>query len=390
MRSARSSLEHYSGIWRSAGPELRGILLICVSTLGFAVMHTLIRYASAELHPFQIAFFRNVFGFLVFLPILAGGGFAFLRTRRIGLHALRGALNICAMLMFFYALSVVEVARATALAFSAPVFAGILSVAFLGERFRIHRWSAIAAGFVGMLVILRPGLIPLELGPLLVVVSSALWATVMIIIKIMSRTESSLAIVAYMNIFLAIYSILPALFVWQWPTAEGWLLMVAIGVTGTLGQLGLSQALAETEPTVVMPFDFLRLIWVAGLGFVVFGEIPDIFVWVGGAIIFGAGFYLAWRENRDRARRNAARRSALAPAATRKLGDQPEGGGAQQAGQDRHDETRAVVARHLVEPPGDPGAEGAAEAEPDHDQPEDGADLSLEQPRRQRRDDWSA
>ena len=300
MRSAKSLLGHYAGVWQAARPELRGILLMCVSTLGFGVMHTLIRYASAELHPVQIAFFRNVFGFLVFLPILVQSGTGFLRTERMGLHAFRGVLNICAMLMFFYALSIVEVARVTALAFSAPIFAGILSVVFLGERFRLHRWGAIVAGFVGMLVILRPGLIPMELGPVLVIVSSLLWATVMIIIKVMSRTESSLAIVAYMNIFLAAYSIIPALFFWQWPTLEGWGLMAAIGITGTLGQLGLSQALAETEPTVVMPFDFLRLIWVAGLGFWVFGEIPDLFVWLGGAIIFASGFYIAWRENQAR------------------------------------------------------------------------------------------
>jgi drug/metabolite transporter (DMT)-like permease len=377
------------------------MLLMCVSTLGFAVMHTLIRYASAELHPVQIAFFRNVFGFLVFLPVLAQGGIGFMRTERIGLHAFRGLLNIGAMLMFFYALSVVEVARATALAFSAPVFAGILSVVFLGERFRIHRWGAIAAGFVGMLVILRPGLIPLELGPVLVVASSLLWATVMIIIKVMSRTESSLAIVAYMNVFLAIYSVVPALFVWQWPSAEGWALMAAIGITGTLGQLGLSQSLAETEPTVVMPFDFLRLIWVAGLGFWIFGEVPDVFVWIGGAIIFASGFYLAWRENQARrgeareAERSAAitpcsgsdrpgpGRSASAPAAAGELRDCPERRHADQAGERRDPQARPVVARRLVEPAGNPGAEGAAEAEPDRHQPEDGADLALEEPRGQ-------
>jgi drug/metabolite transporter (DMT)-like permease len=326
-------LSHYSVIWRNAGPEARGILLMCVSTLGFSVMHTLIRYASAELHPVQIAFFRNVFGFLVFLPILVQSGTGFLRTERLGMHAIRGLINIAAMLMFFYALSIVEVARATALAFSAPVFAGILSVVFLGERFRLHRWGAIVAGFVGMLVILRPGLIPLELGPVLVVASSLLWATVMIIIKVMSRTESSLAIVAYMNIFLAIYSVVPALFVWQWPSPEGWALMAAIGITGTLGQLGLSQALAETEPSAVMPFDFLRLIWVAALGYWFFGEVPDLFVWLGGAVIFGAGFYIAWREGQNRRHRRKAEdkariagpaRSGPAPASPRQLRDQPE------------------------------------------------------------------
>ncbi len=330
----------YAAAWHAAGPETRGIVLMCVSTIGFAVMHTLIRYASAELHPLQIAFFRNFFGFLIFLPILARSGFGFLRTSRLGLHAARGALNICAMFMFFYALSIEQVARVTALAFSAPVFAGILSVIFLGERFRLHRWSAIIAGFVGMIIILRPGVIPLELGPVLVIVSSMIWATVLIIIKIMSRTELSLAIVAYMNIFLALFSLGPALWLWQWPTPEGWGLMVAIGVTGTLGQLGLSQALSETEPTVVMPFDFLRLIWVSVLGYLFFREIPDLYVWIGGAVIFASGFYLAWRENRARlVRRAEARaeaagpgRSGPAPAPAGEFGDQPEGCRPDQAG----------------------------------------------------------
>ena len=406
MGSADRVLGHYTRVWNGAGPEVRGIFLMCVSTLGFAVMHTLIRYASAELHPVQIAFFRNVFGFLVFLPILMRSGFGFLRTERLGLHAVRGLLNIGAMLMFFYALSMVEVARVTALAFSAPIFTGILSVVFLGERFRMHRWGAIVVGFIGVLVVLRPGLIPMELGPVLVLVSSLLWATVMIIIKVMSRTESSLAIVAYMNIFLAIYSVVPALFFWQWPTPEGWWLMAAIGITGTLGQLGLSQSLAETEPTVVMPFDFLRLIWVAGLGYWFFAEVPDLFVWIGGTVIFASGFYIAWRENRARRDGDAAEemadtheeeraqaagpgRSGPVPASAREFGDRPERPHADQAGEDGHAEARPIVAGRLVEPAGGPGAKGAAKAEPDHHEPEDGADLPLEEPRRQRRDDGS-
>lgn len=334
-------MQSYARAWAGAGPEMRGILLMCVSTVGFAVMHALIRHASAELHPIQIAFFRNFFGFIIFLPVLTRHGMGFLRTSRLGLHAVRGVLNMGAMFMFFYALSVTEVARVTALGFSAPVFAGILSVAFLGERFRLHRWSAILAGFVGMLLVLRPGVIPLELGPVLVVASSFLWAICMIIIKALSRTESSLAIVAYMNIFLALFSLGPAIWVWGWPTPEGWAMMVAIGLTGTLGQLGLSQALAETDPTVVMPFDFLRLIWVAALGYWFFGEVPDLFVWIGGAVIFASGFYLAWREGRNRrGRREAEERAASAgpgrsgppPAPAGKLGDEPEGRRADQTG----------------------------------------------------------
>ena len=365
MNRPQASLLRLTRAWRSAGAETRGILLMCVSTVAFAVMHTLIRHASAELHPVQIAFFRNFFGFLLFLPILAHHGMKFLRTDRLGLHAIRSVLNIGAMFMFFYALSVTEVARVTALGFSAPVFAGILSVVFLGERFRWHRWAAIGVGFLGMLIVLRPGLIPFELGPMLVVISSFLWAICMIIIKVMSRTESSLAIVAYMNIFLALFSIGPAIWVWAWPSVEGWWLMVAIGVAGTLGQLGLSQALAETEPTVVMPFDFLRLIWVAALGYWFFGEVPGVYVWIGGVVIFAAGFYLALREGQKRRGRKAEERRARAvgpgcsgpaPASAGELRDQPERGRPDQAGGDGDGETRAVVAGDLVQPASEPGA----------------------------------
>jgi len=290
----------YVQAWSKASPEVRGILLMCLSTVAFSCMHTMIKHAAEELHPMQIAFFRNFFGFIVFLPVLASSGLGFLKTRRLGLHAFRGIINAGAMMMFFYALSITEVAHATALGFSAPIWAGVLSVAFLGERFRLRRWVAILAGFLGILVILRPGIIPMDTGPVLVIVSAFCWAVVLTIIKVMSRTESSLTIVAYMNIFLAVYTLGPALWYWTWPSAEGWFWMAAIGVTGTIAQMCISQSLKETEPTVVMPFEFLRLIWVALLGAWIFGEIPDTYTWIGGGIVFFAGFYLAWRERQAR------------------------------------------------------------------------------------------
>ncbi|MEM9140433.1 MAG: DMT family transporter [Pseudomonadota bacterium] len=298
--------------WQDRTPESRAILLMCLSTLGFAIMHVIIRYTTqnTDLHSFQIAFFRNVFGMIVFLPILITQGTAFLKTERLPLHGIRSLFNIGAMLMFFYALSITEVAHVTALAFSAPIFAGILSVVFLGERFRIRRWMAIGVGVIGMLVIVRPGIIPVGLGPILVITSAFLWAVVLTIIKVMSRTESSLTIVAYMNIFLAIYALGPALYVWVWPTWDGWLLMGAIAVFGTVAQLSVSQAVKEADQTLIMPYDFLRLIWVAIMGYFIFGEVPDIFIWVGGAIIFASGAYLAFRERRlaqDRAADSATK-----------------------------------------------------------------------------------
>ena len=290
----------YLRLWRAASPEVRGIVLMSVSTFCFVAMHTMIRYLSTDLSAFQIAFFRNVFGILVFVPVMLRSGLGFMRTERLGMHALRSVFNIGAMLMFFSALALTDVAHATALGFSAPVFAAVLSVVVLGERFRIRRWIAILCGVVGVVLIVRPGYIPFELGPMLVVGSAFFWSICLILIKLMSRTESSLTIVAYMNIFLTLYALGPALWFWEWPSAEGWVLLAALSVMGTLGQLMVSQSLKETEPTVVMPFDFLKLIWAAFLGFIIFGEIPDQFVWIGGALIFGSSFYLAWRESQIR------------------------------------------------------------------------------------------
>ena len=222
--------------------------------------------------------------------------FAILRTQRIGLHALRGVINIVAMLMFFTALSISPLAKVTALSFTAPIFMAILAVLVLGERFRVYRWLAIMAGFMGMLIILRPGLVAIDTGALLVTGSALLWAVAMVVIKILSRTESSLTIVAYMGIFLGVFSVFPALWVWQ-PfglVTLGW--MVLIGLFGTIAQMSLSQSLKETDPTALMPFDFLKLIWTALIGAWFFAEIPDIYTWIGAAVIFASGLFIALRE----------------------------------------------------------------------------------------------
>ena len=289
-------------LWNAAPPVMRGILMMCVSTVFFTGMHVLVRYVARDVPPLQVAFLRNIFGVFVFLPLMFSGGLSFLRTKRIGLHAVRGLLNVIAMFMFFTALSITPVARITALSFTAPLFTAILSVIFLGERFRIRRWVAILLGFIGMLIILRPGMIPVDLGSILVVASSSIWGVTLIVIKIMSRTESSLTITAYMNIFLSVFSLGPALWVWVNPAPEMWVWLIAIGILGTIAQIALSQALKETEPTAVMPFDFLKLVWATLMGMWVFGELPDLYTWIGAFVVFASGFYLAYREHQERRR----------------------------------------------------------------------------------------
>jgi len=302
MRTLASGIQGFGVLWSRQTPALRGIILMCVSTVAFSIMHGLVRFVSEVLPPFQIAFFRNIFGLAFLLPLLMRSRFAVLRTKKIGLHALRGVINIVAMLMFFTALSISPLAKVTALSFTAPIFMGILAVLVLGERFRIYRWLAILCGFVGMLIILRPGIVAIDTGALLATCAAALWAVAMVLIKIMSRTESSLTIVAYMGIFLGIFSIIPALWVWQ-PfgfQTLGWL--VLIGLFGTAAQMSLSQSLKETDPTALMPFDFLKLIWTTLIGAWFFAEIPDIYTWIGAAVIFSSGLFIAFRERQTKHR----------------------------------------------------------------------------------------
>lgn len=298
MKTLTSSLNLFRALWDRQTPTLRGILLMCISTVAFSIMHGLVRFVSEVLPPFQIAFFRNVFGLAFLLPLLMRSRFAILRTQKIGLHVLRGVINIGAMLMFFTALSISPLAKVTALSFTAPIFMAILAVLVLGERFRIYRWLAILFGFAGMLIILRPGIVAIDTGALLVTGAAALWAVAMIIIKILSRTESSLTIVAYMGIFLGLFSVFPALWVWRPFGFETLCWMVLIGLFGTIAQMTLSQALKETDPTALMPFDFLKLIWTAIIGAWYFAEIPDVFTWIGAAVIFSSGLFIAYRERR--------------------------------------------------------------------------------------------
>tara|TARA_B100000470_G_C19728006_1_gene363205 strand:- start:329 stop:979 length:651 start_codon:yes stop_codon:yes gene_type:complete len=204
--------------------------------------------------------------------------------------------------MFFYAVSIAPLADVIALSFTAPIFATILAIVFLGEVVGVRRWTAIFVAFLGMLIILRPGLAEISQGQFLAMASSALWACSLIMIKILGRTESSITIIAYMIIFQAPVSGLAAMTVWITPTLEQVCVMATMGVLGTVGQWLLIEALKAGDTNVVMPFDFLKMIWAVLLGFLFFNELPDLFTWIGSAVIFSSAVYIAWRESKIRTR----------------------------------------------------------------------------------------
>jgi drug/metabolite transporter (DMT)-like permease len=279
-----------------ASPALRGIALMFVSTFFFAAMHGSIRYLSATIHPFEIALFRNIFALAVVLPWFWRYGIAPLRTQRFGLHALRAAFNIMAMLSFFYALSITPLSEVTALGFTAPIFATLLAALILREVVRARRWTAITVGFLGTLIILRPGFAAIGPGELLVLFSSLIWAGALLVIKSLGRTDSSATIIAYMALLMIPLSLVPALFVWRWPEPLEWPWLIGIGLLGGIGQFCMTEALRQADTAVVMPFDFFKLVWVTLIAWLAFAEEPDLYTWIGGAVIFASALYIAYRE----------------------------------------------------------------------------------------------
>ena len=268
------------------------------ASAAFAVMNGSIRHVSAEIHPFEIAFFRNFFGLLFFLPWLMRAGLGALRTDRLGLHALRGLSGIAAMLAWFWSLSVLPLADAVALNFTLPLFATVLAVVVLREVVRARRWTATLVGFAGAMIILRPGVDEITFAELMVLFAALMMASTTIIVKILARTDSPAAIVMYMTIFLTPLSVLPAVFVWETPDWNSLAWLAAIGLLANIAHLCLTHAFRAADASAVMPFDFARLIFVAIIGFVFFHEVPDFWTWVGAGIIVCSSVYIAHRESR--------------------------------------------------------------------------------------------
>jgi drug/metabolite transporter (DMT)-like permease len=279
-------------------PSLRGALWMSAGASFFAVMISLVRFLTDHLDPLQVVFFRNLFGLLAVTPWLFRAGMPALRTRRFHLHLCRALIGITAMVLWFFTLSLMPLAEATALSFTAPIFTSILAVVFLQELMQRHRWIAIGLGFLGAMIIIRPGLGAINPVALLAVVTAMVWGSGTVLLKYMSRSETTSAIVIYLPLMLTPLSLIPAMLVWQWPTPTLWAVAALFGAVGTAGHVCLTRALTVADATSVMPYDYLRLPFVALIAYLAFGEIADLWVWFGGGLIAGSALYAARHEAR--------------------------------------------------------------------------------------------
>ena len=269
-----------------------------LATIVLACMHSLVRFISGELHPLLVVFYRNLFGFLFILPLVYRAGFSSLKTNYPVLTLLRSLSGIVAMVSWFYGLAYVPTAEATALSFTAAIFTALAAFIFLKEKMRIRRWAAIGFGLIGVIIVLRPNTENFNPYMLLILLSCIFWGLSVIMVKFLTRTDSTTSIVAWMTCLLTLFSLPLAIMHWQVPTLDQFLILICMGILGTLGHLGMAKALALAETTAVMSIDFMRLIWAALIGAFFFGDRFDIYTWLGALVIFSSGLYIMFRESK--------------------------------------------------------------------------------------------
>jgi drug/metabolite transporter (DMT)-like permease len=264
-----------------------------------AMMPISVRLLSGDMPTIEIVFFRNAMGLAFFFCYFAWRGFGALSTPRFSLHLQRNICNFVGMWLWFSALAAMPVAKAVALHFTEPLMATLLAMLFLGEAPALRRWLAVGAGFVGVLIVLRPGTIPISLPALMVLGSALLYAGVVIYSRILGRFDSPAVTTFYYQLMLTLFS-LPFLVVADWviPTWANLPGLLLLGIAGTAAPYCIIRAFKYAEASAVTPFNFLRLPITAGAAFLLFDEPTEFWTWVGAGMIFAAAYFMTRAEHR--------------------------------------------------------------------------------------------
>jgi len=297
--------------WRALTPNLRGILWVALSGVLFSLLNVFTLIPAQNLNSYVMAFLRYFFGSLFLIPVVIQLGlYRSLHTRRAGLHIFRGAIHTSGMMLWFVGLPLTTLASITALGFTGPIFITIGAALFLGEVVRLRRWAAVLVGFAGAMIIVRPGVGDLGIGALCVLASTPIFSASNLISKALARTDSAHTIVIWQNIVIVICAAPVAFWFWQTPSWTDVLWFLAAGLCGTLGHLSQQNGYQLADITLLQPIGFLSLLWNALLGFFLFSQQPDIWTFVGAAVIFASAMYISHRE----AVRRAKIKSAVGPA----------------------------------------------------------------------------
>lgn len=281
-----------------AKPQLQAMGFILISTTAFSAMSAGVRLIGDTLDATVIVTLRNFLTLALLMPWLMRTGLDAIRTKRMADHAWRGLIGGIGMNTWTYALTIMPLTHATALSFTAPLFSTLFAILFLKERAGINRWLALAVGFIGTLIILRPGATGFDWHALIVIFATTSWAVTGMFVKRLSATEPPMRMVFYMNLFMFLLALPFALPHWQWPSIHGWAVLLVVALCSITMHFTMAKAYSLAPVVTLMPLDFTRLISTALFAYLLFGEVSDQASWLGGAIIVMSAVYMARRDVR--------------------------------------------------------------------------------------------
>ena len=274
---------------------LRAVIFMVIGGVSIALMQAAVKLISFELHPFIITLYRAGLVFVVLLPILFWRGRAVFNTSSIRLQVVRGGVGGLGMLCVFTGLSMISLAEVTVLLFTVPIFATLLSIVFLSEKVGVRRWTAIFVGFLGILIIARPqGSV--STGHLFILCAALSWSTSILIAKKLTEKDTVISITFWQAMGCVPLAFIASLFVWELPSFVQLGALLGIAALGTVGHAMLYAALKVGQVSVILPLDYIRIIWSAGLGFILFGQLPTLHLYAGSLLIIAATAFLSYRE----------------------------------------------------------------------------------------------
>lgn len=292
-----NSAERIRERWLQLSGNTRGIVWMIASGIGFTFMAICIKQLGQRLDSLQIGFFRVLFGLIAILPFVAQTGLARLRTSHMRVHFIRAVFGLIAMYCSYYALARIPLADYTALSFTKPLFATALAVVILGEVVRWRRWSATIVGFLGVLIMVRPGAGTFQPAALAALTDAFAIAFLVALVKRLPPDETPLGMLYWFGLFAVALSIPGAIYTWQWPSWHEYLLLATVGALGALSQSFWIRAFRAGEASAVAPFDYFRLIFAAVVGILLFSEWPTAWTLIGAAVIVASTVYIARRES---------------------------------------------------------------------------------------------
>ena len=277
--------------------KLLAILLFVTATFFGSLMGVFMRLAQSDINVFTASFLRFGIGFVIILPYLFYSKFNVYKTNNIKLHFIRGIINVPTMYVGFAALMFIPLEQIQGLHFVVPLIVTFLAVFFFKEKIRFVRISALIIGLIGMLVMLRPGIIEMNIGVYMVLFSSLVWSFIIIITKFLSKNDSPITILTYQYSLVTFFSFFIVIFFWEMPSSIIFLYTFLAALSGTVLHLALIYSYKLVDLTLIQPFTFLSLIWASLFGYYIFGEEPDIFTWLGAIIIFSGVLIIFYRES---------------------------------------------------------------------------------------------